>query len=187
MPWLRLALLLPFVLAASAAQATPVTDGRFDALALRSTRLDIQEGHTGLAGARIWPHASTDRASSIALVLPVTLVDESDHGKHHRFGHLEDRDEAPFAFPEDPPPPAAYFPPPPGAPDWIFDVIDEIRASRSAFGPAEFGGIGLPPFHAWPSRFGRSEVHPKIGEPMPEPSTFALLSLGVIAMAARRR
>jgi hypothetical protein len=94
-------------------------------------------------------------------------------------------------FTQDSPAPAIpgeYMPPPPGAPDWIFEVIYEVQISHSAFGPAEFGGIEVPVLHASPNKLGKNKVYPKIGEsmPVPEPTTIALLSLGLIALATRR-
>ena len=46
------------------------------------------------------------------------------------------------------------YTPNPTYPNWIFDVIYEIKINKSAFGPAGFGWIEIPYVHASPSKAG---------------------------------
>jgi len=266
MRWLGFTLSMLLALAAAPAQATPVADGRFDPSEGYTTQigihLDIEKGVTGLEGAQLWQHVGASGDVSIALILPVTLVDNSygihsigwgsdaPSGKHHNFTDLKGSDKAQFVFTDDtgavvldfdldylaaigsgwgasvesgdgqvrtgsagdilgfgtsldfnlndlgysqftqdspePQIPGEYIPPPLGALNWIFEVIYEVQISHSAFGPAEFGGIDVPILHASPNKLGKNKVYPKITEPIPEPSTFALLAIGLTALAARR-
>jgi hypothetical protein len=268
MRWPAFTLSLLIALITSPARATPVADGRFDPSEGYTTQfdihLDIEKGVSGLSGAELWQHVGANGDVSIALILPVTLVDNSygihsigwgsdaPTGKHHNFKDLKGSDKAQFVFTDDtgavvldfdldyltaigsgwgasvesgdgrvrtgsasdilgfgtsldfnlnalgysqftenspePAVPGAYPPPgPPSAPGWIFEVIYEIQVSHSVFGSAEFGGFDIPVLHASPNKLGKNKVFPKIGDPIPEPSTAALLSLGLIALAASRR
>jgi hypothetical protein len=72
-----------------------------------------QQGPTGLAGAELWQHVAAGGDVSIALILPVTLVDNSygvhsigwgsdaPSGKHHNFKDLKGSDKAQFVFTDD--------------------------------------------------------------------------------------
>jgi hypothetical protein len=64
-------------------------------------------------------------------------------------------------------------------------VIYEVQISRDAFGGAEFGGAGIPIVHASPNKLGKNKVFPVIGDPVPEPTTIALLAIGLLVMATR--
>jgi hypothetical protein len=215
-----------------------------------------QQGPTGLAGAELWQHVAAGGDVSIALILPVTLVDNSygvhsigwgsdaPSGKHHNFKDLKGSDKAQFVFTDDtgavvldfvldylaaigpgwgasidskegkiltgsaadilgfgtsldfnlnalgysqftenspePAIPGEYTPPPPSAPNWIFEVIYEVQISRDAF-----GGAGIPIVHASPNKLGKNKVFPVIGDPVPEPTTIALLAIGLLVMATR--
>ena len=49
-------------------------------------------------------------------------------------------------------------------PNWIFDVIYEIKINKSAFGANGFGSIEIPYVHASPSKAGQNSLYP---EPIP--------------------
>ena len=117
MRWLGFTLFMLLALAAAPAQATPVADGRFDPSEGYTTQLgielDIEKGVTGLGGAQLWQHVGAGGDVSIALILPVTLVDNSYgihsigwgadalSGKHHNFKDLVGSDKAQFVFTDD--------------------------------------------------------------------------------------
>ena len=112
-----LTLLILLAVAASPAQATPVADGRFDPSEGYTTQfeieLDIEKGPMGVAGAQLWQHVAAGGDVSIALILPVTLVDNSygihsigwgsdaPSGKHHNFKDLKGSDKAQFVITDD--------------------------------------------------------------------------------------
>jgi fructose-1,6-bisphosphatase I len=56
----------------------------------------------------------------------------------------------------------ALYTPNPTYPDWIFDVIYEVKIDIAAFGAAGFGGMDVPYIHASPSKVGTNTI---IAEP----------------------
>ena len=75
----------------------------------------------------------------------------------------------------------------PAYPGWLFGVAYEVKVSGDIFGEAGFGGVNSPLAHVSPNKIGKNKVYPDIGDPVPEPMTFALLVVGGMVVAARRR
>lgn len=56
----------------------------------------------------------------------------------------------------------AFYTPNATYPDWIFDVIYEVKINKAAFGAAGFGSLDVPYIHASPSKAGNNTI---IAEP----------------------
>ena len=55
------------------------------------------------------------------------------------------------------------YTPNPTYPDWIYDVIYEVKIAKAAFGPAGFGSIEMPYIHASPSKAGTNTIYRRAG------------------------
>ena len=53
----------------------------------------------------------------------------------------------------------AFYTPNPTYPDWIYDVIYEVKIAKSAFGAAGFGSLEVPYIHASPSKIGTNTIY----------------------------
>jgi len=70
---------------------------------------------------------------------------------------------------------------------WIFDVAYELKISGDAFDDDGFGAVDIPLAHVSPNKIGKNKVYPDPGDPVPEPMTLAVLSIGGVLFACRRR
>ncbi len=52
----------------------------------------------------------------------------------------------------------AFYTPNPTYPDWIFDVIYEVKIDKAAFGATGFGSMEIPYIHASPSKIGTNTI-----------------------------
>ncbi len=57
----------------------------------------------------------------------------------------------------------AFYTPNPTYPNWIFDVIYEVKIDKAAFGAAGFGSIDIPYIHASPSKIGQNTIYAEPG------------------------
>lgn len=56
-----------------------------------------------------------------------------------------------------------FYTPNPIYPDWIFDVIYEVKINTAAFGAAGFGSMDIPYIHASPSKVGTNTIYAEPG------------------------
>lgn len=57
----------------------------------------------------------------------------------------------------------AFYTPNPTYPNWIFDVIYEVKIAKTAFGGSGFGRIEVPYIHASPSKLGTNTIYAEPG------------------------
>ncbi len=57
----------------------------------------------------------------------------------------------------------AFYTVNPTYPDWIYDVIYEIKIDKAAFGTAGFGNLDVPYIHASPSKLGTNTIYAEPG------------------------
>ena len=70
---------------------------------------------------------------------------------------------------------------------WLWEVAYEFRVAGSTFGPSGYGGMEVVVIHDSPNKIGKNKVYDDINGEIPEPTTLALLAIGVTGLLVRRK